>query len=55
MTSLGLGNLRGPELTNCEQIEMEVINIVATLPLINYTSTVKTRFSEHKSDFQGFF
>lgn len=54
MSPLGLGNLRDPVLTNCVQVGVEVINSVATLALINYTSTVTTRFSEHKSAFQAF-
>lgn len=49
MSPLGLGNLRDPVLTNCEEAEMEVINSVATLALINYTTTVTTRFSVHMS------
>lgn len=55
MRPLSLGNLRDPVLTNCEQARVEVINSVDTLALINYTTTVTTRFSEHMSEFQGFF
>lgn len=57
MSPLGLGNLRDPVLTNCEMAGVEVINSVAALPLINYTTTVTTRFSEHMSVFLvgGFF
>ena len=49
MSPLSLGNLRDPVLTNCEQAGMEVINSVATLVLINYTTTVTTGVCEHMS------
>lgn len=53
--SISPGNLRDPVLTNCEQVGVEVINNVATLALINNTSTVITRFDEHKSVFKVLF
>lgn len=34
---------------------MEVINSVVTIALINYTTTVTTRFGAHMSVFLGFF
>lgn len=51
MSPLGLGNLTDPVLTNCERAGAEVINSVATLALIIYTTTVTTRFGEHMSAF----
>ena len=51
MSPSGLCNLKDPVLTNCEQVRIEVINNVAALALINYTSRVKTRLAEHKSAF----
>lgn len=55
MSPLGLGNLRDPVLTNCEKAGVEVINCAAALALINYTTTVTTRFGEHMSVFLAFF
>lgn len=49
MSPLVLGNLRDPALTNYEKARMEMINSVATLVLINYTTTVTTRPCEHMS------
>lgn len=53
MSPLGLGNLTDPVLTNCERAGAEVINSVATLALIIYTTTVTTRFGEHMSAFRS--
>lgn len=53
MSPLSLGNLGDPVLTNCEAAGTELINCPATLTLINYTTTVTTRFGEHMSVFSG--
>lgn len=51
MSPLSLGNLRDPVLTNCEEAGAVVINNVATLVVINYTTTVTTRSWEHMSQY----